>query len=112
MVENQYKLILISCLKNAVCTKNRNKNDSEFTEGVTEQYKKIERILISLENNCQINFQEDIVRALICLKKIFDTKKVPFNEQTGRFSEIVDFVKDNKSLHEEMMDAVIQILKR
>ena len=107
MNENQYKLILVSCLKNAVCTKNRNEN----FEGITEQYKKIENTLFSLEDNCKINLQDDIIQSLMDLKKIFDIKRVPRNEQINRFDEITEHIRGNKELHKIITDEISQMLQ-
>jgi len=102
MSEDKYKYILIHCLKNAVCTRNRNNN----SEGIEEQYKEIENKLISLENNGYIYLQEDVIQALMNLKKIFKIKEVPYDEQAIRLNEIMDCVKEDITFYKRIVELI------
>lgn len=111
MSDKQYKSIIISCLKNVVCTKNINYNNYEFLKGVVEPYKKMEFLLDALEKGNNIDLHANAIEALNLLKNIFDTKKVPFEEQVQRFSDIVENIKENDDLNKQIEKTINQIFQ-
>ena len=88
---NKTNLTVISrCLAMAVCTKNRNPDDHEYKKGVIEPYKKIQEIQMKIENEKRGPSIVEIKTAMEMLKCIFDTKKVPKEEQQERLNEIYE----------------------
>jgi len=78
------------CLAHAIATRNRNENRDEFENGVIKPYEAIEQFLdMGAKNGLPLD-KTDVIDALKLLKKIFDTKKVPENEQKERFEEIME----------------------
>ncbi|MBN2536023.1 MAG: hypothetical protein JXB88_24295 [Spirochaetales bacterium] len=80
--------VITRCLAMAVCTKNRNPDNNEYRKGAVEPYKKIQEIQMKIENEKREPSVMEIKKALEMLQSIFDTKKVPLEEQEQRFKEI------------------------
>ncbi|RDY33071.1 ACP S-malonyltransferase [Lachnotalea glycerini] len=91
------KIAFISkCIKAAVSTKNSNFNSIEYKKGVTEPYKKIKRIEDTLEKEERRPNESEINEAIIMLKLIFKTKKVPIKEQMEYFNDIFDEISNKE----------------
>jgi malonyl CoA-acyl carrier protein transacylase len=76
------------CLAMAVCTANRNFNDEQFQTGVIEPYREIKEMYNQLTAEKKEPEIHHIKKAAALLQEIFNTKKVPANEQTRRFKRI------------------------
>lgn len=82
--------VLTKCIAIAVCTKNRNFNNDEYQKGVVENYRKIQAMKDEAEKNSTEPTIAQLKEALSLLKTIFETKKVPKEEQEERFNQIFD----------------------
>jgi malonyl CoA-acyl carrier protein transacylase len=82
--------VVTKCLVEAVSTRNRNWSNAEYENGVIQPYEKIQKIQDELEKKGESPSIEQMMEALKMLKSIFDTKKVPVDEQTRRFEKILD----------------------
>jgi [acyl-carrier-protein] S-malonyltransferase len=91
-IENRITVVT-KCLAAAVCTKNRNWDNEEYQKGVVQPYKAIQVMQNELEANNKMPSIEQMTEALNLLKSIFDTKKVPIEEQIERFNDILDKTK-------------------
>jgi len=87
--DNRIYLRLISrCMAIAVCTKNNNWNNEEYTNGVTKPYKKVQIMYEELESNGSKPSIEQMKEALLMLKSVFDTKHTELQERIERFNQI------------------------
>lgn len=82
--------VITKCLVEAVSTRNRNWNNDEYGNGVIQPYEKIQKIQDELEEKGESPSVEQMMEALKMLKSIFDTKKVPVDEQIRRLEKILD----------------------
>jgi [acyl-carrier-protein] S-malonyltransferase len=82
--------VVTECLRIVVCTRNRNFNNEEYQKGVVEPYKKIEKMQEEIEKNQSTPTKDQMLEALEMLKTVFETKKVPNQEQIERFNEIFE----------------------
>ena len=82
--------LLTRCIAAAVCTKNHNWDNAEYQAGVVEPYQKIKSMKEDLEKENSLPALEQMREALELLKQIFNTKKVPVEEQAERFNDIFD----------------------
>jgi [acyl-carrier-protein] S-malonyltransferase len=80
--------ILTRCLAEAVCTRNRNWDNDEYQKKVVEVYEKMERIQDELDEKGALPTVEQVKQALEMLYSVFETKKVPVDEQVKRFKRI------------------------
>lgn len=87
-VENQKIKLITRCLAIAVCTKNSNWNNDEYTMGVVEPYREVKAMLESLENNGEDPTFEQMNKALDMLKSVFKTKKTDVDEQIERYNQL------------------------
>ncbi len=76
------------CLSIAVCTRNQNWDDEEYTAGVIVPYKQIQSMKEKIESENREPTYDEMMSALNMLKSVFKTKKVPSIEQTERFEQI------------------------
>jgi [acyl-carrier-protein] S-malonyltransferase len=81
--------ILGKCLAEAVCTRNRNWDKDEYQKKVVDAYERIERMQDEAEERGTPPSIEQMNQALLTLRSIFETKRVPVNEQVDRFRRIV-----------------------
>lgn len=82
--------ILKQCLAIIVCTPNSNWDEGEYNSGVVKPYKRIEKIIDSLEESKEEPTDVQINEAFDMLKKVFLTKGTPQEEQDFRFSQLYD----------------------
>lgn len=80
--------VLTKCLAAAVATPNSNDNEEDYRRGVIESYNEIQSIYNKIQDN-EVD-SDDMKNALELLKVIFDTKKVPQEEQYEWFNEIIE----------------------
>ncbi len=76
------------CLAAAVCTPNFNLDHHWYQVGVMEPYEKIEKIQDQLDKTGALPTVEQMDQALEMLRTVFNTKKVPIDEQFNRFRQI------------------------
>lgn len=82
--------VITKCLAAVVATPNANWDEDEYREGVILPYKKIQAIEDRLKENNASPSVEDMEEALCCLQTVFNTKKVPLQEQIEWFNQIFD----------------------
>ncbi|NFF81600.1 ACP S-malonyltransferase [Clostridium botulinum] len=80
--------VVTRCLAIAVCTRNRNWNNEEYTKGVIEPYKKLQIMQEKIDDTGKMLSVEEMKESLELLKTIFKTKKVSKEEQEARFEQI------------------------
>jgi [acyl-carrier-protein] S-malonyltransferase len=95
--------VVTRCLAIAVCTRNRNWNNEEYQKGVIEPYQKIQRMQEELEKEKRKPSSEQMYQALEMLRSVFDTKKVPLDEQIARFNQIFEETKTREVLSDFKM---------
>ncbi|MBE6048534.1 MAG: ACP S-malonyltransferase [Clostridium sp.] len=76
------------CIKTVVCTRNENKDNREYEDGVIPCYKELKNINEKLKNGNREPSKEEVVLGINLLKKILECKKVPKDEQYTRLKEI------------------------
>ncbi|HEX9061553.1 MAG TPA: ACP S-malonyltransferase [Clostridia bacterium] len=84
-VESGMKIIT-QCIRDAVCTKNRNWDNESYRKGVVEPYKKLVEMK---ERLLKLGVQPDaeqVKESIELLKQIFNTKKIPADEQVERLN--------------------------
>ncbi|WP_068774890.1 ACP S-malonyltransferase [Paenibacillus sp. FJAT-26967] len=83
--------VVTKCLTTAVCTRNRNWDQTEYERGVLEPYRKIQLLQEKLDAPGETGSPtlSQMKEALDLLKLILDTKKVPATEQKERFQIIL-----------------------
>ncbi len=74
----------------AVATPNVNFDKEEYQKGVIEEYKKLQQLQEQLETDGKAPTAEQMKEAFGTLKVIFDTKRVPREEQEDWFQQIID----------------------
>lgn len=82
--------ILTKCLSAAVSTPNENFEETEYMKGVIEQYRELKKIKDDIESNGATIADQDIRKALLILKSIFETKKISVEEQNEWFTDILE----------------------
>jgi [acyl-carrier-protein] S-malonyltransferase len=80
--------MLERCLAMAVSTANRNFDEDAYQSGVIVPYRKIKEMYYTLAEEKQEPGPRQVEEALTLLKTIFDTKRVPEEEQKRRFERI------------------------
>lgn len=88
IAENMPFRLIVRCLAIAVCTKNSNWDNEEYTRGVIEPYREIQKLRDELERENKEPSVQQMRDALYMLKKVFDTKRTPVDEQRERFNQI------------------------
>ncbi|NDI34211.1 ACP S-malonyltransferase [Chengkuizengella sediminis] len=83
------KNVVTKCLAVAVCTRNRNWDQTLYEEGVIKPYQKIKQIQDKLDETGESPNLEQMKEALFLIKTIFDTKRTPMEEQIERFHGIL-----------------------
>lgn len=78
------------CMAIAVCTRNRNWDEEEYRNGVSEPYKKVQKMQQELEAASAEPTVSQIKDAFYMLKSVFATKGTPIEEQTERFQQLLD----------------------
>jgi malonyl CoA-acyl carrier protein transacylase len=79
---------LARCLAMAVCTPNLNFNDEQYQAGVIDPYREIKEMYNQLTEEKKEPEIHHMKKAGVLLQEIFNTKKVPVNEQARRFNRI------------------------
>lgn len=82
--------VITRCLASAVCTCNRNCDSPQYQKGVVEFYEKIEKVQDQLDQTNTFPTIQQMGQALEMLRSVFETKKVPVDEQIKRFNRIFD----------------------
>lgn len=82
--------VIARCLAAAVCTCNRNWDHSQYQTGVVEPYEKIEKLQDQLDQDAAFPTILQMGQALDMLCCVFETKKVPVDEQIKRLNRIFD----------------------
>lgn len=81
---------ITKCMAVAICTRNRNWNNYEYEKGVSEPYKKIQRMYEEIESSEKAPTSEQMNEALEMLISVFITKQTPVEEQAERFNHIFE----------------------
>lgn len=90
-IPNKNKLdFIIRCLAISVCTRNSNWDNEEYSKGVIEPYRKINQMLLSLEEANKVPTLEQMKEALDMLNSVFETKRTPLEESRERFKQLLD----------------------
>ncbi len=76
-----------SVLKAIACTRNRNFDDSEYTQKVIEPSRRIRSLMQTCGDEAPT--EEQIREALALLRQIFETKQVDDEERQSRMREIM-----------------------
>lgn len=97
-VNDYMNTIVTKCIAIAVCTQNKNLNDAEYEDGVVKPYRKMKEMQGNIEKENRKPSKEECLESMNLLKNIFETKKTPIEEQTDRFSEILQ-VTSNKDFN-------------
>ncbi|WP_211241935.1 ACP S-malonyltransferase [Ectobacillus panaciterrae] len=87
--ENIEPSFIGKCLAIAVATKNRNWDNEAYVKGVIEPYQKVKQISMLLDQTKQEPTREQMVEALLMLRSVFETKKVPHSEQQKRLKQLL-----------------------
>lgn len=82
--------VVTKCLAISTSTPNYCFNNDEYEEGVIKPYRELEAIQNDLDNSGEEPSCEQMHRALMLLKTILKTKKIPLDEQNERFTEIFE----------------------
>lgn len=92
------------CLAIAVATKNRNGDNEAYVKGVIEPYQKVKRISMLLDQTKQEPTREQMAGALMMLRSVFETKKVPHSEQQKRLKQLLRMSVVNEFMASEQGD--------
>ena len=87
--ENIEPSFIGKCLAIAVATKNRNWDNDAYRKGVIEPYQKVKQIAMQLDQSKQEPTREQLAGALLMLRSVFETKKVPHSEQQKRLKQLL-----------------------
>lgn len=90
MGENTRLKFISRCMAIAVCTRNRNWDEEEYRNGVSEPYKKVQKMQQELEAASAEPTVSQIKDAFYMLKSVFATKGTPIEEQTERFQQLLE----------------------
>lgn len=100
--------LVTKCLAVSASTPNNNFDEQEYERGVIENHSVIKKIFEQNRKDGQNPTLEQSKKAILCLKEILETKKVPLDEQnewinqildeTGMLYELKNFVTDQKIL--------------
>ncbi|MFS1512189.1 ACP S-malonyltransferase [Chengkuizengella sp. SCS-71B] len=101
------KNVVTKCLAVAVCTRNRNWDQTLYEEGVIKPYKKIQQIQDELDETGELPNLKQMKEALFLLKQIFDTKETPMEEQVERYHEILQDSGTELLLNEFVQTSII-----
>lgn len=80
--------VVSECLRIVVCTRNRNWDNDEYKKFVIEPYNKIQEMQNMIEKEGAKPTVDQMREALEMLRTVFETKKVPVEEQIERFNEV------------------------
>lgn len=83
-------LFIEKCVCAAICSRNRNWNESEYQKGVVEPYRKVKEHYYKLKDSKQEANDRDVEEAGKMLISVLRTKKVPDVEQEMIRKEIFD----------------------
>lgn len=79
---------ITKCIAIAVCTRNKNWNNDEYQKGVVEPYRKVQQMLLHIEETGEEPAMEQVNEALTMLQSVFTTKMTSMEEQNERFEEL------------------------
>lgn len=82
--------VLTKCIAITVCTRNRNWDNDEYQKGVVEPYRRVQKTQEDIEKERRQPTFDEMKAALDMLRSVFNTKKVPIEEQIERFNEVFD----------------------
>lgn len=82
------------CLKHAVCTQNHNWDEDEYRAGVVVPYQKMVGMLHDVENNRALATKSRYAKMVELVREIWNTKKVPQDEQTMRIAQLNDGLEE------------------
>lgn len=86
---------IIKCIAEAICTKNNNHDEQEYRKGVVEPYRQVTRMKEEIEKANREPTAAEVRSALEMLKRVFNTKKVPDEEQVARFNALFETTQIN-----------------
>ncbi|MGH2733117.1 MAG: hypothetical protein ACRDJG_09315 [Actinomycetota bacterium] len=89
-----------SVLKAIACTRNRNFNDAEYTQGVIEPSRRIRSLMQACGDGTPT--EEQIRETFALLQQIFETKRVDDEERQSRMKEIVQ----RNDLHHLLIESI------
>ncbi|RKD31344.1 ACP S-malonyltransferase [Lacrimispora algidixylanolytica] len=85
----EQKSVIARCLAMAISTKNNNFNEEEYLVGVIQKYEEMSKIQQYIEAKGEIPSVKHMQKVLKILVEIFETKKVPFQEQMSRIKYVL-----------------------
>lgn len=83
-----FNLFIEKCVAAAICARNRNWDETEYYEGVIKPYREVKETYYVLKDNGTEASLEQVKKAYSMLVSVFNTKKVPTDEQKSIFDEI------------------------
>ncbi len=92
--------VVTKCLAIAISTPNLNYDNDEYRKGVIEPYKKIWEMQNRLEELNEKPTIDQMIEAMKMLHSVFNTKKLPAEEQMEWFNQILDETGSNYKLIE------------
>ncbi|MFC5648736.1 ACP S-malonyltransferase [Paenibacillus solisilvae] len=102
--ENTEPSFIGKCLAIAVATKNRNWDNDAYRKGVIEPYQKVKQLAMQLDQTKQAPTREQLAGALLMLRSVFETKRVPHDEQQKRLKQLLRMPVANEFMLPEQGD--------
>ncbi|KAA8785062.1 ACP S-malonyltransferase [Paenibacillus amylolyticus] len=81
--------VVTRCLGIAVATRNQNWDNEEYKQGVVIPYRRIQEMQDELDKSNSKPSLEQMKEAILMLKSVFATKRVPQEEQEERFHQLL-----------------------
>lgn len=98
--------IIKRCLSIAVCERNQNWNEKEYTEGVINPYEAVQKLQMSVEDEKRQPTIEEKQKAIDMLISVFTTKKVSAERQVCRWKQIQKETKE-KLIFDDLSNVII-----
>lgn len=81
--------IITKCIAAAICSKNSNWDEQEYQKGVVEPYRNVKQMKDEMVKADRQPSNDEVIKALNMLKSVLVTKKIPDEEQSQDFTEIL-----------------------
>lgn len=88
--------VITRCMAMAVATKNNNFVEEEYVRGVVQPYQKLKQMQEEIEEKQAEPTKQQMLEALNLLKMVFETKKVPKEEQIQRYHRVLEETKQQE----------------
>lgn len=96
---NKKLSFITKCLAICVCTKNSNWDNDEYQKGVVEPYRKIQKLLDSLEKEGKEPAIGQLQEAYDALQSVLLTKKLPIEERRSIVCKLIEETGADESFH-------------